>query len=232
MALVYRHRRLDTNEIFYIGIELDSVNKIKLGRRPYVKCNKSNFWKRITNKTKYSVEIIYDNLSNEDAIELEIFLISEYGRRDLNKGNLVNHTNGGEGIVGFKHSEETILKMKNSAKGRVISKEQRMKISNSNLGKKHTEESKLKISESKIGKKHSDEARLKMSMSAKGFSKECILNAALSNGKKVIDIETGEIFNSITDASKKSNYSLTSIRRFLNGKLKNKTNLIYLKDVN
>lgn len=65
-ALVYRHRRLDTNEIFYVGI---SVKK----DRPYHKSGRNKFWKNIVNKTPYEVEIIATNLSWDDACELEIF---------------------------------------------------------------------------------------------------------------------------------------------------------------
>lgn len=136
MALVYRHRRLDNFTIFYVGIELDSINKTKLGKRPYIKQGKSKWWKNITNKTEYIVEIVSNNLTDLEAIELEILLIKEYGRADLNKGLLVNHTNGGEGITGFKHSKTTLLKMSNSAKGRVISEKTRLKLSMSKKGKK------------------------------------------------------------------------------------------------
>ena len=58
MALVYRHRRLDNFTIFYVGIELDSINKTKLGKRPYIKQGKSKWWKNITNKTEYIVEVV------------------------------------------------------------------------------------------------------------------------------------------------------------------------------
>ena len=44
MAIVYRHRRLDNNQIFYIGIG----NKEK---RAYIKTKRSKFWNKINNKT-------------------------------------------------------------------------------------------------------------------------------------------------------------------------------------
>jgi len=75
MAIVYRHRRLDINEIFYIGIGKEE-------KRAFNKKDRSLWWKRITDKTDYSVEIITKDLIWEDAKELEIFLISLYGRRD------------------------------------------------------------------------------------------------------------------------------------------------------
>ena len=110
MAIVYRHRRNDTNEIFYIGIG-------KTIKRASSKRNRNIYWNRIVNKYSYSIEIIANELTYEDACELEVFLISEYGRKDLGTGLLVNMTDGGEGIKGFKHSEEFKEKMKTSNNG-------------------------------------------------------------------------------------------------------------------
>lgn len=103
MAVVYRHRRNDTNEIFYIGIS----NSYK---RAYIKSRRNNHWKNIISKTDYSIEIIAENISREDACELEIFLISLYGRKDLKQGNLVNMTEGGDGV--HIYSKESINKMR------------------------------------------------------------------------------------------------------------------------
>lgn len=110
MPYVYSHTRLDTNEVFYIGI---GNNKY----RATAKTCRNKYWKNIINKTDYSVTILYENITWENAKELEISLIKLYGRKDLNKGSLVNMTDGGEGVLGIKHTEETIFKMKKSAKG-------------------------------------------------------------------------------------------------------------------
>ena len=115
MALVYSHTRLDTNEIFYIGIELDSNNP---GIRPKTKSRRSKFWKNIINKTNYSIDIIYNNLENQEAKELEIFLIKLYGRRDLGLGNLTNLTNGGDGALGKITSSDVKLKISKSLLGK------------------------------------------------------------------------------------------------------------------
>ena len=124
MAIVYRHRRLDNNTIFYIGIGKEE-------KRAYQLRSRNQYWKNIISKTKYEVEIIADNISYEDAKELEIFLISLYGRKDLDKGLLCNMTDGGDGNTNFsidlknkisnslkgkKQSEETILKRSNTLK--------------------------------------------------------------------------------------------------------------------
>lgn len=52
------------------------------------------------------VEILHDNLTEDSAFELEIQLISKYGRRDLRTGCLTNLTSGGEGVVGRVISEK------------------------------------------------------------------------------------------------------------------------------
>ena len=46
------------------------------------------------------IEIIQYCDTEEDAFQLEIYLIAQYGRRDLKFGSLCNLTNGGEGISG------------------------------------------------------------------------------------------------------------------------------------
>lgn len=96
---IYRHRRLDTNEIFYIGL-----GSSKYYARAVTKYSRNILWTNIISKTEYSIEILVEKLTKEDAKELEMFLIELYGRRDLGTGCLANFTNGGDGISGL--SEE------------------------------------------------------------------------------------------------------------------------------
>ena len=70
--VVYRHIRLDKNMPFYIGIASDS-------KRPNNKKDRSSFWKSIVNKTDYIVEIIFENLTKDQAIEKEVEFIKLYG---------------------------------------------------------------------------------------------------------------------------------------------------------
>ena len=116
MKIVYRHRRLDTNEVFYIG--MGNVS------RAYDKRSRNSHWSNIVNKSGYEVDIIAENLSIEDALELEVFLIEEYGRYDLGTGPLVNKTDGGEGTKnckpwnkGIPRTEEVKLSISLANKG-------------------------------------------------------------------------------------------------------------------
>lgn len=99
MVYVYRHRRLDDFSVFYIGIG----NSI---RRSLSKYMRNNYWVNLVDKYGYTVEIIAKCDTRDDACELEVFLIEEYGRKDLGNGRLCNMTDGGDGNNGIIRSEE------------------------------------------------------------------------------------------------------------------------------
>ena len=110
MAYVYKHTRLDNNEIFYIGIGGNDCDSYK---RAKSKDDRSDWWYRITNKTDYKVEILYDDIEWGEACLKERELIRIIGRRCLNEGTLVNFTEGGEGFRGH-HSEKTKTSISNT----------------------------------------------------------------------------------------------------------------------
>ena len=174
MAYVYRHIRLDTNMPFYIGIS----NTNDEYKRAYSTYYRSTQWKRITNKSKFEVEILIEELTWEEAQVKEREFISLYGRRDLKTGTLCNLTNGGEGFDGYKLSDAARQKMSKSQKGntnwknRVVTDEMRRRISLANTGKKRTEEQKLYkrlkysgVNSANYGQKYSEERKRKISES-------------------------------------------------------------------
>ena len=103
--LLYRHIRLDKNEVFYIGISNND-------KRPFSKFSRNRYWKFITSKYDYEVEIIMSGLSRDEVESKEIEFISLYGRKDLGNGTLVNMTDGGTGGLGLKHTDKSKKKMK------------------------------------------------------------------------------------------------------------------------
>ena len=119
--LVYRHITLDTNQVFYIGI-----GKI---HRPNSKKDRNKFWHNVVNKHGYYSEVVKDNLSHQEACELEQLLILEYGRRDLNTGYLVNMTNGGDGLNNYKFDRNTVQRIREKNLGRKHSLQQNIEKS-------------------------------------------------------------------------------------------------------
>jgi len=114
MAYVYKHTRLDKNEVFYIGIGSDNKNKFT---RAYSKKRRSKFWKDLTKNIDYEVEILYNNITWEEACQKEKELILQYGRKDLNTGTLCNLTDGGEGAKGYIYTQDRLDKLSNNSKG-------------------------------------------------------------------------------------------------------------------
>ena len=227
MAVVYRHRRLDTFEVFYVGIG-------KTQKRPHSKLNRNKWWTNITNKTEYTSEILYSDISWEDACELEKFLISEYGRMDLRTGKLVNLTDGGEGTLGVIFSEKTRTKMSEAKKGKPshnygkkASKEAREKMSISATGRKHSEESKEKnrIASSNV----SEETKLKRYLKNKGLKRTPEQCKRISESKMntlLLDVVNGIYYKSMSEVCRIFGYSRKGIIRKLDNIEKNDTNLI------
>src|SRR6478736_5046825 len=110
--VVYRHRRLDTNEVFYVG-----MGSLRRAYESTLSQKRSLEWIRIVKKHGYIVEIVMDNITQEDALELEELMIKEYGRKNKGLGLLVNYTDGGEGgghgrILSDEHRQAISKRMK------------------------------------------------------------------------------------------------------------------------
>ncbi len=120
---VYIYWRLDINEPFYVG----------MGHKDRWKdiYKRNNHFKSIINKHLVVCEIIKDNLTEEQAHDIECFLIHElvfeYGysinipnNRSAEKGfHLVNCTWGGEGTSGVKPWEHKTKEEKENWKGKI-----------------------------------------------------------------------------------------------------------------
>lgn len=178
---VYGYIRLDTNSYFYIGKGKDN-RFIRLDNR------KSHFM-NILNKTDCVVEILYDNLTEEQAFQLEVdtiydLVFNEGYSIDIkgfekNEKHLVNCTWGGEGTCGLsiKQSQETINNRVAKNKGKKRTDKQKENISNGikkrfeehpeelerlktcRIGCKTSEETKQKLSKAKKGKKQTEEQK-------------------------------------------------------------------------
>lgn len=123
-------------------------------------------------------------------------------------------------------SEETRLKQSISAKG-----------NQRRLGSVLSEETKLKISNSLKGNIISLETKNKISNSLKGHSVSELTITKLKEraSKKVINIKTLEIYNSLKEVSDLINFNYYTLRSQLNGcqgRVKNKSDYMYLDDYN
>jgi hypothetical protein len=164
MAYVYRHIRKDNNEVFYVGIGSDNEGKYV---RAYSK-DRNGFWHIIKNKTEYIVEIVFDDLTWEDACNKEMELIREYGRKDLGSGTLCNLTDGGEGTINLAQSVRDVLSEKAIKQWTGVPKSEKSKAKTSAtlMGHKNSPsipcsaEKAAKISKAQKGRPLSEEHRV------------------------------------------------------------------------
>jgi hypothetical protein len=132
---------------------------------------------------------VEEGIPDEQAIELECFLIEEIRNHGI---SLTNMTDGGDGAKGYRHTKEHLLKMSGRFKGRVFSNEVRQKMrkpkspeGRMNIAKarltttyRPSEETKQKTSTTLLGRPspmkgrtHTNESRAKMSAAGKGRPK-------------------------------------------------------------
>ncbi len=97
---VYRHVRLDTNEVFYVGVGTKHFN-VKtfrsMYRRAFDKTHRNKGWESVASNVVYDVEIISEMRGISEKFLKEKEFIKLYGRIDLNQGTLVNVCDGGGG---------------------------------------------------------------------------------------------------------------------------------------
>jgi len=155
--------------------------------RKHVKRSHNPHLKAIYAKANYDLPaiIIRENLSDDKAIETEVALIKAIGREEFG-GPLVNLTDGGDGTVGAKMSDEwkahraekaremwvrpgykdelmaRLVGNSYSKKPHKLSAEWRAELTEKMLGNTYT-----------LGLKHTEEAKNKMSVARKGVPKTC-----------------------------------------------------------
>ena len=148
---------------FYIYLylrEKDSENGIK-GTPYYIgKGKNKRAWDKhiipIPKDTKNIIILDY-NLTEENALMLEKELIEIFGRINEGSGCLRNLTDGGTGISGYKHNQESKVKIGRASKGR--------------LGPWH-------------GKKMPEDMKIKMSESQKNANRPADIGEKISTAKK------------------------------------------------
>lgn len=180
----------------YIGITGKSLTKRWSGGNGYrhcpamYKCIKKYGWNNIEK------ELLFDNLTEDEAKLLEKELIKYYKSFDKKFG--YNLTEGGDGVSGRKLSEKQKEYIRKINSGKKLTEEQKEKIRQANLGKHHSEQTKRKMSEShkghkySLGTKLSEERKRQISERQKGSKNQ--------RARKVICLETLKIYDTITEA--------------------------------
>lgn len=235
-------------EPFYIG-------KGKSNRIKHTLYDKSSFKRnKILKLKRKNIDIlsvkILKNISNNLAINKEIELISLIGRRDLKKGPLVNTTDGGEGRINSKHTDEIKLKISKNRKGKGIGWKHNTKTllkmsenqsgkGNGFYGKTHSEDNKTKqskrvsgLSHPMFGKKHTKETKTKLKKHRYlKISNDKIKESCQKFNKEVLmydlDFNFIEEFGSVKLASSLTGINQSIISKCCRGDIKNPTRYFF-----
>lgn len=205
---VYEYIRLDNNSVFYVGKGKD--------KRIYGRKNKHA--EKIINKVPTACYIVKDNLTEDEAHQLECYLIYQYvfeeGYGINTKGNkiesgmpyLTNMTWGGEGSSGIIKSEKTIKKLKASCKTS-------SKIWYANLDEETKKEYLRKSKEATILKMKEPEVRKKMSEAGMGTK-----NNRSKGGVYIIHKKQIKFYENLKEASKEFEISPATLSQLANSK--------------
>lgn len=172
---IYRHIRLDKNEPFYIG-----KSNEKWYRRAKDKTGRNRIWKEITSKTKWTVEILMEGLTESEALKKEEEFIELYGRIDDNTGTLANLYAGANGSYKLTNSTKRILS-------------ERILGDNNPMKKGHSEKTRRQMSITHTGSKNPNGSLARTGV--KHFKHKGKLEAYNLNGELI------KVFDCIKDAA-------------------------------
>lgn len=173
---IYLYFDTKKNSVVYVGRD-SNIDKKTRHKAHMQKCNygKQSINRILQNNPdRYEYRVYCEgNFSNDELNNLEIQVIKLFNT--FHRKDAFNYTEGGDGIIGFEHPEETRKKISEGNKGKKLPEETRKKMSeaksgenNPLYGKKRSEETKKKISKANKGKKRSEEARKKISKANSG----------------------------------------------------------------
>ena len=182
-------------------------------------------------------EIIVSGISGEEAKCLERYYIEKYQANNPDFG--YNLTKGGEGTLGFYHSQESRNSMSIKHSGRKIPRDVVERIASKNRGKRMTEEAKKKMSKAKLNQSLETKQKISNAKKGKSHSKAHCLNISKAlkgrsnvwNNKAVLQFSKQGVFikewNTISEASKILSISQGNIIACCKGRLKSAGNFIW-----
>lgn len=181
--IIYKATNLINSKVYIGASKYDDLSIRKKGHfRGAFKKNSQNYFHRALRKygkENFKWEIIDTSNDHDELMKKEKFWVNEYNAFG-DKG--YNSCEGGGNTTGYKFSEESKRKIGEKASKRQIGE------NNPFYNKTHSDEQKLKWSKERKGRK------------LEGEWLKIIQKARKKNCKPVINLDTGEVFDSLKEA--------------------------------
>lgn len=200
---VYIWHIVDTNEVFYVG-------KGK-GRRYKQTSSRNKFFTDMYESHNCAVTKVYENLTEQEAFQKECELVSWY--RENTNYRLTNQTDGGEGSSGWVPPKDFRDKQSKIHKAQWQDEEFREKmlmIRADENGPYKSQGFRAKISQLVQGENNPNYGNcwteeMKENLRQKQKDNNLYINETNPNAKRIVCIETGEVFDCIKFAIEKYN---------------------------
>lgn len=198
---VYEYFVVSTGEVFYVGKGC--------GNRYKSLSSRNKFFRDFYRTHDCDVRIVLNGLTEEQAYQEEFNRIQWY--RAHTQYRLTNQTDGGDGTRGFKPSEEQKRKIGNTLRQKWQDQKFRSHIIESRHDPDSTFQSaafKNKISALVTGEKNPNYGNhwtpeMKTALSNKQKQSGRYIGSMNPNAKRIRCVETGEVFEMISDAMQK-----------------------------
>lgn len=246
---LYCHQNL-INSKRYIGITCQLLNSRWRNGKGYRNSPHFNSAIQKYGWENFSHEVLFTDLSKEEAEAKEVELINKYHTRDNRYG--YNIAAGGSVMCGEdnpwygqKHSEESKRKMSEKRKGIPKSEEFKQMLSQKLKGRKFSEETRQKMRENHADFKGKNHPRYGISPPKEHMERMCKLSktpeaiakmkahkvwysgAKNPNAKTVMCLETGKIYGTMKEAAEDTGCNASKISAVCHGKRKHTNHLTF-----
>ncbi len=214
----YNHKQSSMNNYYTYAYLREDRTPYYIGKGTKLRAYQKSGKPCAIPKDKSRIILLKQNLTEEESFKHEIYMIAVFGRK-CDGGILCNKSIGGEGISGYRFSQNSRKKMSETRKGRILSTEARQRIRLSKIGEKNPF----------YGKTHSEETKNKLKSNS--WKSKGIPSPSASYWKITFEDGRVEMVWGLFNWSKDNGYIKSSLYRVYQGKYKKHKDIIKVEKI-
>ncbi|TAK97633.1 MAG: hypothetical protein EPO08_21015 [Rhodospirillaceae bacterium] len=164
---------------------------------------------------KPDIEVLENCDSPEDLNEAERHHIAYWKFLGC---RLTNLTSGGDGLCGYRHTDESRFKISKALQRHSTSPQTSKRVAEANRERVWSAEDRKKLSSIRLGVRFSDEVRRKMSLAQQNQSAETRVRRAWTLGGRSFSDQYGNVYQTQMEAARALNLHASNINQVLKGR--------------